>query len=130
MIDARLLRARARTSAKDFSSEELQQRMLERRAVEAVIWGMPIVSLENTLLVAWHIDQGRFGQIDLDGLNAVLAVYAPTGHMLEVKWKVALYVDERANQDQQNALTQIFSGQAGGHLAGFLSSFRGRLVFH
>jgi hypothetical protein len=33
-------------SAKDFSSKELQQRMLERRAVEAVIWGMPIVSLD------------------------------------------------------------------------------------
>ena len=69
-----------------------------------------------TLLVAWHIDQGRFGQIELDGLNTVLAVHSP-GHMLEVKWKIALYVDERANQDQQNALTQIFSGQAGGHLA-------------
>jgi hypothetical protein len=33
-------------SAKDFSSEELQQRMLERRAVDALIWGMPIVSLD------------------------------------------------------------------------------------
>ena len=51
------------------------------------------------------------------GVNAVLAVYSP-GHMLEVKWKGALYVDERANQDQRDALTQIFSGQAGGHLAG------------
>jgi len=69
-------------------------------------------------LLAWHIDQGRFGQIDLDGLNAVLAVHSP-GHMLEVKWKVALYIDERANQDRQDALTQIFSGQAGGPLAGF-----------
>jgi hypothetical protein len=68
------------------------------------------------LLVAWHIDQGRYGQVDLEGLNAVLAVQSP-GHMMEGKWQVALYVDERANQDQQNALTQIFSGQAGGHLA-------------
>jgi hypothetical protein len=67
-------------------------------------------------LVAWHIDQGRFGQIDLEGLNAALAVHSP-GHMLDVKSKVALYVDERANQSQQDALTQIFSGQAG-HLAG------------
>ena len=33
-------------SAKDFSCEELQQRMLERRAVEVVIWGMPIVSVD------------------------------------------------------------------------------------
>jgi hypothetical protein len=68
-------------------------------------------------LLAWHIDQGRFGPIDLDGLNTVLAVHSP-GHMLEGKWKVALYVDERANQSQQDAMTQIFSGQAGGHLAG------------
>ena len=78
----------------------------------------PPTSGDCTLLLAWHIDHGRFGQIDLDGLNAVLAVHSP-GHMLEVKWKVALYIDERANQDQQDALTQIFSGQAGGPLAGF-----------
>src|ERR1700751_1566543 len=76
----------------------------------------PPTSGECTLLFAWHIDQGRFGQTDLNGLNAVLAVYSP-GHMMEVKWKVALYVDEKANQSQQDALTQIFSGQAGGHLA-------------
>jgi Uncharacterized conserved protein len=76
----------------------------------------PPTSGECTALLAWHIDQGRFGQTDLNGLNAVLAVYSP-GHMMEVKWKVALYVDEKANQSQQDALTQIFSGQAGGHLA-------------
>ena len=76
----------------------------------------PPTSGECTVLLAWHIDQGRFGQTDLNGLNAVLAVYSP-GHMMEVKWKVALYVDEKANQSQQDALTQIFSGQAGGHLA-------------
>jgi hypothetical protein len=53
----------------------------------------------------------------MNGFNAVLAVHSP-GHMQEVKWEVALYVDKRANQRQQDALTQIFSGQAGGHLAG------------
>src|SRR5262245_25461740 len=34
-----------RALAKDFSSQELSQRTLERRAVEAVIWGMPAVSM-------------------------------------------------------------------------------------
>ena len=77
----------------------------------------PPTSGDCTLLVAWHIDQGRFGQVNLDGFNTALAVYSP-GHMQEVKWKVALYVDERADQDQRDALTQIFSGQAGGHPAG------------
>src|SRR5260370_2749083 len=76
----------------------------------------PPTSGDCTVLLAWHIDQGCFGEVDLDGLNAVLAAHSP-GHMLEGKWKVALYVDERANQSQQDALTQIFSGQAGGHLA-------------
>src|ERR1700732_3803488 len=80
------------------------------------IFTSPPTNGECSVLIAWHIDQGRFEEIDLDGLNAVLAVHSP-GHMLEGKWKVALYVDERANQSQQDALTQIFSGQAGGHLA-------------
>jgi hypothetical protein len=77
----------------------------------------PPTSGECTALLAWHIEQGRFGEVNLDGFNIALAAYAP-GHMMEVKWKVALYVDERANKSQQDALTQIFSGQAGGHLAG------------
>jgi hypothetical protein len=81
------------------------------------VFTSPPTSGECTVLVAWHVEQGRFGEIDLDGLNAVLAAYSP-GHMLEGKWKVALYVDERANQSQQDALAQIFSGQGGGHLAG------------
>src|SRR5215467_1051379 len=69
-----------------------------------------------TLLVAWHIDQGHFGDIRLNGLNTVLAVHSP-GHMLQTKWKAALYVDDRATQEQRDSLTKIFAGQAGGHLA-------------
>jgi hypothetical protein len=34
--------------AQNVSSKELQQRLLERRAVEAAIWGMPIVGLDET----------------------------------------------------------------------------------
>jgi hypothetical protein len=71
---------------------------------------------ECTLLVAWHIDNGNFGATSLDGLNTVLAVHSP-GHMLQVKWKAALYLDERATQEQRGALTKIFAGQAGGHFA-------------
>jgi hypothetical protein len=35
--------------------------------------------------------------------------------MVEVQWKAALYLDERASEQQKNALIQIFGGQAGGH---------------
>jgi hypothetical protein len=67
-------------------------------------------------LVGWHIESGKFTNVNLDGLNVALALYSP-GHMLEVKWRVALYLDETASEEQKNALTQIFTGQAGGHMA-------------
>ncbi|HXZ49324.1 MAG TPA: DUF1326 domain-containing protein [Usitatibacter sp.] len=69
-----------------------------------------------TVLLAWHIDKGSFGRVALDGLNAALLAHSP-GHMMKTKWKVALYLDESANAEQQKALGAIFSGQAGGHLA-------------
>src|SRR5262249_13747837 len=56
------------------------------------------------------------GSLTLDGLNAALLAVVP-GHMMQTKWKVALYLDASASADQQKALGGIFSGQAGGHLA-------------
>lgn len=69
-----------------------------------------------TVILAWHIDQGSFGNASLNGFNVALLAHTP-GHMMQTKWKVALYLDERASADQQKALGGIFSGQAGGHLA-------------
>lgn len=48
----------------------------------------PPTDSKCTVLIAWHIDRGSFDDVALDGLNAVLAAYAP-GHMLEVKRNVA-----------------------------------------
>jgi hypothetical protein len=68
------------------------------------------------VLLAWHVTSGRHGDVTLDGLNAALAGHAP-GHMLKGGWKVALYLDERADEKQRGALAAVFSGQGGGHLA-------------
>ena len=81
---------------------------------------------ECTAMVAWHIDSGSFGNVNLDGLNVALAVHSP-GHMIEVQWKVDLYLDESASQEQQNALGQILGGQAGGHF-GNLAAQIGEVV--
>jgi hypothetical protein len=69
-----------------------------------------------TALVGWHIESGNFANVALDGLNVALALYSP-GHMLETKWRVALYFDETASEEQKNTLTQIFTGQVGGHFS-------------
>jgi len=71
---------------------------------------------ECSVLLAWHIDKGGYDGVQLDGLNSALFAHTP-GHMLQTKWQVALYVDQKANDKQREALTKIFSGQAGGHLA-------------
>jgi hypothetical protein len=83
-------------------------------ACPCVLLGPP-TNGECTALIGWHIEKGGFESVSLDGLNVALVAYAP-GHMAQVKWKVALYLDERANAGQKDALTRIFSGQAGGPL--------------
>jgi hypothetical protein len=80
-----------------------------------------------TVLVAWHVDEGSFEGTRLDGLNVAMVAHSP-GHMLQTKWKVALYLDERASSKQSDALTQIFSGKAGGlmeQLGGFIGEVAG-----
>jgi hypothetical protein len=81
---------------------------------------------ECSALAGWHIDNGNFDDIDLSGLNVALAVHAP-GHMLEVKWQAAVYLDEKASDEQKDALTKIYTGQVGGHPA-VLVSFVGEVL--
>lgn len=60
-----------------------------------------------------RIDDGKFGDIDLTGLNVGLLLDIP-GPMGRGNWTAGLYVDERASADQLEALTKIFSGAAKG----------------
>jgi hypothetical protein len=66
---------------------------------------------------AWHVTKGNKDGIDLSGLNAVMAVRAPK-RMTDGGWRVALYLDDRASPEQSEALGAVFSGGAGGYLAG------------
>lgn len=65
------------------------------------------------VLLAFHVDEGAFGDTTLDGLNTVVTAHAP-GAMGEGNWELALYLDERANEAQREGLQAIFSGAAGG----------------
>jgi hypothetical protein len=67
--------------------------------------------------VVFAIETGRSGDVDLAGTHAALAVHTP-GPMGEGRWTVGLYVDERARADQRAALETIFTGRAGGVMAG------------
>ena len=62
---------------------------------------------------AFHIEEGDFNGVDLIGLNFVVVMYAP-GKMSDANWTTAVYVDERANQEQRTPLGRILSGEIGG----------------
>lgn len=67
--------------------------------------------------VAFHINQGSFGDVQLDGLNAVVLFRTP-GVMAEGNASIGVYLDDKADPQQHEALQKIFSGAAGGPLAG------------
>lgn len=76
--------------------------------------------------IAFHVDRGRYGDTGLDGLNAVVVGRTP-GPMGEGDMQVAFYLDERADQAQQEALTAIFTGAAGGPM-GLLAPLVGEVL--
>ncbi|MBS9402626.1 DUF1326 domain-containing protein [Halomonas sp. TRM85114] len=97
-----------------------------RGACPCVYLGSPTEG-DCSALVGWHINAGRYGDIGLDELNVAVALSSP-GAMAEGNWKVVLYLDQRADERQQEALGTIFGGQAGGHpavLASLISEVRG-----
>ena len=67
--------------------------------------------------VAWHIEKGHYDQTQLDGLNAVAVFVSPGNMFTGPKMKAAFYLDQRADQEQVDALSKIFSGQSGGFFA-------------
>lgn len=73
---------------------------------------MPDNGYCNVILV-FHVDEGRYGEVDLAGLNVIMAART-TGPMGEGNWTAAVYLDERASPQQQESLGAIFGGAAGG----------------
>jgi len=64
----------------------------------------------------FHIDRGGYDATTLDGLNVAMIARTP-GPMAQGNWSVALYLDERADEQQRQALQSIFTGAVGGPLA-------------
>jgi hypothetical protein len=70
-------------------------------------------------VLAYHINNGNYGETPLSGLNALL-VGGFTGNIWagEAKdAKMAFFFDERGNEKQREALKMIFMGKAGGFMA-------------
>src|SRR6266513_3145718 len=80
-----------------------------------------------TFAMAFQIDRGSYGPVSLDGLGFIVLGFTPEA-MGKGNWSVGVIVDERAGKDQQEAITGIASGAAGGPisaLSGLVGKFLG-----
>ncbi len=72
-------------------------------------------------MAGMHIAEGNFGNVKLDGLNWV-AVYHWPGALHEGNGEIQALIDERATQEQRDAILGILSGQNGGPFMQVLAS--------
>ena len=73
-------------------------------------------------VLAWHYDEGQVNGIDVAGRTFVILTHIP-GNILKGNFRVIVFVDDRATPQQEQALTQAFSGKLGGPLADFAQLF-------
>lgn len=69
-----------------------------------------------TAVLAWHIDSGEVDGTDMSDRSVVLVLDSPQ-QMSEGNWRVGMFMDNRASDEQAEKLGSIFSGQMGGPLA-------------
>jgi hypothetical protein len=80
-----------------------------------------------TFVMGFQIERGRFGDVPLDGLGFVVVGVTPE-EMAKGNWSVGLLVDDRASEEQRDAIAGIASGSAGGPMAalgGLVGTFLG-----
>jgi hypothetical protein len=65
---------------------------------------------------AYHFDQGVIRGVDVSGLNLVNVVQIP-GNVLQGNWRVVVFVDDVATDEQMQAILDAFTGKLGGPLA-------------
>lgn len=66
--------------------------------------------------MAWRIDKGTIDGTDVSGLTLALSVHIP-GNILAGNWKAAVFVDEKASAEQEQAMLNLFTGKLGGAIA-------------
>jgi hypothetical protein len=70
----------------------------------------------------WAIDDGRIGQVPVNGLS--IALYADwPGAIHEGGGQAVCYVDDRADDAQRDALTRLLQGRLGGPWGIFINTY-------
>ncbi|MFN2607324.1 MAG: DUF1326 domain-containing protein [Acidimicrobiales bacterium] len=66
---------------------------------------------------AYKFDSGVINGVDVSGLSFVNVCYIPGNVLTPGSWKVVSFVDDRASDDQHDAILDAYHGRLGGPLA-------------
>ena len=66
--------------------------------------------------LCYHFDTGTIRGVDVSGLNYAAVAHIP-GNVLQGDWQVAIFIDDRASDEQMEAVVDAFTGRLGGPLA-------------
>jgi hypothetical protein len=80
------------------------------------IWLEPPDDDVCTATLAWHVADGRYGDVDLSGRNVAMLIETAEGVMFapSTEWDVVLLVEETATTEQREAIEDVYLGRAGG----------------
>lgn len=65
----------------------------------------------------WRVDRGTVEGVDVSGLTLGLSVHIPGNVLVRGSWRAAVFIDDRATPEQEQALLKVFTGQLGGAIA-------------
>ena len=70
--------------------------------------------------MAYHVREGAYGDIRLNGLNVIsLVTFTGNAWARENPVSLGIFMDQRADEAQREALQMVFSGRAGGWMGVF-----------
>ncbi len=67
-------------------------------------------------VIAWHFDKGEIDGVDVADMTIAVIAHVP-GNILEGNWRAAVYVDDNASAEQEEAMLNVYTGKLGGPVA-------------
>jgi hypothetical protein len=67
-------------------------------------------------LFAWNIDKGTINGTDVSGRTFGFFAHIP-GNILEGNWRIVVFLDDKASEEQQQAMLDVWTGKLGGPVA-------------
>jgi hypothetical protein len=67
-------------------------------------------------MFAWHIENGTVNGTDVSGRTFGFVAHIP-GRVLDGNWRIVVFLDDEATEEQQQALLDVWTGKLGGPVA-------------